>query len=91
MPVRFTKHVPGFSLICVPAGRRTSRRHEFVGPEPDLLAVAKHRFGKAEFGHGVTRVTGPVLVSCLRCADELKTDYPDDDGVDHVSTRLPSP
>jgi hypothetical protein len=74
----------GLSVICVPAGRPTSRRHEFVGPEPHLLAVAQSRHGEAVLGHGFAGVNGPVPVSCVRCADELITDCPADDGVEYV-------
>jgi hypothetical protein len=74
----------GLSVICVPAGRQTSRRHEFVGPEPHLLAVVQSRLGEAMFGHGFAGVNGPVPVSCVRCADELITDCPADDDVEHI-------
>jgi hypothetical protein len=49
-----------------------------------LLAVAQSRLGEAVFRHGFAGVNGPVPVSCVRCADELITDCPADDGVGHV-------
>jgi hypothetical protein len=48
----------GLSVICVPAGRPTSRRREFVGPEPHLLAVAQSGLDEAVFGHGFAGING---------------------------------